>query len=231
MWTQFIIWSNRAKKFKDYPLAIFPFLRKYVYYNYTADSYIPLYRDVHFLGYADTINEVLYNHKSIARFGDDVFDLLLGIGLYFGNWRQVYRPSLAKRLKEVLSSDNPKLLLCFNPEFILKTKTEFKSEGIIKQYLFWTHSKVFLKNYIRIGQSYGSALSFHERYNAQIPYEEIARHLKTKHLIVVASNTARFKEQNLGLTTQCVEAPSSNAWDSYEKIMRQVIQSVSVLPK
>lgn len=231
MMQQLTIWSNRLKKFRDHPLAVIPFFRKYLYYNHVADSYIPLYKEMDFLNYQETINEILQNHKSIVRFGDDVFDLLLGIGLYFNNWRQIYDPALAKRLKEVLASNNPNLLVCFNPEFILKTKAEFAKSGIAEQYHFWTHSKIFLKDYIHQGQTYGSALSFQERYNTHIPYDALVQYLKGKHLIVVASNTNRFNNQQFGITTQYIEAPSSDAWDRYEEIMEQVMQKLVTLPK
>lgn len=228
---QITIWKNRLKKFRDYPPAIFPFLRKYLYYNRIADSYIPHYKDVKFLSYEETINEILHKNKSIVRFGDDVFDLLLGIGLYFNNWRQSYSPTLVARLKEVLSSSNPNLLVCFNPEFILKTKEEFLLDGIEKQHHFWTHSKVFLKDYINSGQTYGSALSFHERYNQDIPYDDLVGHLKTKHLVIVASNTARFNNQKLGLTTTYIEALGSDAWSQYDDLMNRINGCLDSLPK
>lgn len=228
---QLAIWSNRIKKFQDHPLAIFPFLRKYLYYNHCGDMYISHYKNVHFLTYEQTIDEILYHNKSIVRFGDDVFDFLLGIGLYFNNWRQKYNPSLALRLREVLSSSIPNLLVCFNPEFILKTKIEFEAMGIGEQYHFWTHSRVFLKDYIHSEQSYGSALSFQERYNTNIPYDKLVNHLKTKHLVIVASNISRFNNQQLGITTQYVNAPSSDAWSEYETIMQKVYSCVVKIPK
>lgn len=228
---QITILRNRIKKFRDNPLALLPFLRKYLIYNYIADYNIPLYRNIHFLNYQETIDQILKKNKSIVRFGDDVFDLLLGIGLYFNDWRQVYQPDLAVRLKEVLSSRNQNLLVCFNPEFILKNKSEFKAEGIGKQFHYWTHSKVYLRNYIDVKQVYGSALSFQDRYNTAIPYDAIIRHLKSRHLVVVASNIARFNNVQLGLTTQYVEAPSSDAWNVYGQLLQQVLQKLNNLPK
>ena len=225
------IWKNRLSKFIDYPPAIIPFLKKRLYYNFVADSYIKYYKDIKFLNYDETIEEILNNNKSIVRFGDDVFDMLLGIGLYFDNWRQVYNPIMADRLKEVLSARNENLLVCFNPEFILKTKEDFIKEGIGEQHHFWTNSKIFLKDYIHADQSYGSALSFHGRYNVNLPYDRLIEHIKTKHLVIVASNTARFNNQQLGLTTTYVEGPSSNAWDSYDKILGKVKESIKELPK
>ena len=159
------IWQNRLSKFIDYPLAIVPFVKKRLYYNARADSYISYYKNSTFLSYQETIDELITKNRSIVRFGDDVFDMLLGIGLYFNDWHQRYDSVLATRLKEVLASREEKLLVCFNPEFILKTKAEFEVEGIGEQHQFWTHSKVFLKDYLQPGQIYGSALCFQERYN------------------------------------------------------------------
>jgi len=225
------VWRNRLSKFIDYPLAIVPFFKKRLYQNRQADSYIKYYEDVNFLNYDETTNEIINNNKSIVRFGDDVFDMLLGVGLYFDNWKQVYDPILADRLKAVLSSRNPNLLVSFNPEFILKTKEGFVKEGIGEQHHFWTNSKIYLKDYLNKDQVYGSALSFHERYNQNIPYDALVAHLKTKHLVIVASNIARFENQQLGLATYYVEGPSSNAWGEYGNLKDKVMKIISPLPK
>ncbi|MEZ4103675.1 MAG: GT-D fold domain-containing glycosyltransferase [Candidatus Paceibacterota bacterium] len=225
------IWKNRLRKFIDHPPALVPFVKKYLYYNQVADSYIDHYKDVRFLNYDETVNEILNNNKSIVRFGDEVFDMLLGVGLYFDNWHQTYHPLLAERLKEVLSSDHPDLLVCFNPEFILKTKAGFEAEGIGEQHHFWTNSKIYLKDYINKDQVYGSALTFHGRYNKGLPYDNLIDHLKTKNLVIVASNTARFQDQQLGLKTFYVEGPSSDAWLQYDQLMKEVRNVVSTLPK
>lgn len=225
------VWKNRLSKFIDYPPAIIPFLKKRLYYNFVADSYIKHYKDVKFLNYDETIEEILNKNKSIVRFGDDVFDLLLGIGLYFDNWRQVYDPILADRLKEVLSARNENLLVCFNPEFILKTKEDFVREGIGEQHHFWTNSKIFLKDYIHTDQVYGSALSFQPHFNKNLPIDRLVKHLKTKHLVIVSGDVTRFNNQQLGLTTVYIEGPSSNAWVNYEQILDQVKNTVKDLPK
>jgi Glycosyltransferase GT-D fold len=209
---QLKFWRNRLKKF----------LRKYLYYNRIGDSYISYYKDVTFLSYDETVERLLKDNVSIVRFGDEVFDMLLGIGLYFNDWRQRYDRKLAARTKEVLRSTDPRLLVCFNPELILKTKAEFEAEGIGWQHHFWTHSRIYLKNYLNKGQTYGRALSFHARYNTTLPYDRLIDHLKTKHLIVVTTNTARFNNAQLGLTTDYVEAPKSDAFDMYDELLATV---------
>lgn len=219
---QLIIWRNRFRKFTDYPPAIVPFLKKHLYYNWVADSYLSHYKDVKFLGYQETIATLIEENKSFVRFGDDVFDMIQGIGLYFNGWRQKYDPLLAKRLKEVLASSYPKLLVGFNPELILLTKEEFRQKGISEQYQYWTNSKILLKNYLNQGQVYGSALCFQERYNQNLNHKKLQNHLKSRHLIIVTSNTGRFNNANLGSTTDYVEGPSSDAWFAYDRILARV---------
>jgi hypothetical protein len=49
--------------------------------------------------------------------------------------------------------------------------------------------------------------------------------------VIVASNIARFNNQQLGLTTHYVEGPSSNAWDSYDELMSEIKNVIKILPK
>lgn len=224
--TFYTIWKNRASKFLDNPKAIFPFLRKKVYYNHIADSYIHHYKDVSFLSYQETLDDIILNNKSIVRFGDELFDMLLGIGLYYNNWRQQYDKSLADALKRVLRSKNPRLLICFNPEFILQTKEEFKKQGIADQYEFWTHSKIFLKDYLHKDQVYGSALCFTPRYNTKLNFQQLKEYFLTKDIVIVTSNTHRFKNISLGKNTFFIEAPESDAWQSYHRIKQDVFTCV-----
>ncbi len=229
--SQLTIWRNRLRKFRDYPPAVVPFFKKYLFYNWVGDSYLPYYKDVTFLNYEETIESILTDGKSIVRFGDDVFDLLLGIGLYYNDWRQRYDPILAARLRDVLASRQAGLLVCFNPELILKNKAQFRAEGISWQHQFWTHSRVYLKDYIHKDMAYGSALSFQERYNKSLPYDQLIKHLAGKHLIIVASNTARFTGRQFGLTTDYVEGPKSDAWDQYADLYQQVLNYAEQYPK
>lgn len=200
-------------------------------YNFVADSYLKYYQDVKFLNYDETIDVLIKENKSFVRFGDDVFDMIQGIGLYFNNWRQKYDPQLAKRLKEVLRSNHPKLLVGFNPELILLTKEKFRQKGIPEEYQYWTNSKIFLKDYINQGQIYGSALCFQERYNQNLNHKKLLDHLKSRNLIIVTSNIKRFNDVNLGITTDYLEVPSSDAWFECDSILERVKETLLKYPK
>lgn len=98
------VWGNRMRKFFDNPRAIVPFFKKRLYYNFVADSYLPYYKDYSYLGLQETIDYAIKHRVSILRFGDELFDMLLGIGVYFGNWRQQYSPEIAKAYTDILTS-------------------------------------------------------------------------------------------------------------------------------
>jgi len=227
----FIIYRNRILKFLDNPIAFFPFIRKKLFYNFISDLYIQSYDKYSFLDYSQTLKKSLHENVSIIRFGDEVIDMTLGIRLYFNDWRQKYEKNLSKRLKEILQTREKNILLCFNPELILKNKKAFKDLGIKNEHQFWTHSKVYLKKYLQEDQIYGRALTFHPRYNKSLNIAEIIFHLKKKHLIIVTSNTERFNNAQLGITTHYIEAPSSDAWSKYETLLKQTLSAAKKTKK
>lgn len=55
----------------------------------------------------ETIEEIINENRSIARYGDGEFDFIYGIGMNY----QKYNEKLAKRLKEVLKSNEKDLLI------------------------------------------------------------------------------------------------------------------------
>jgi hypothetical protein len=214
------VWYNRIRKFRDNPKAIFPFLRKKLYYNFIADSYLKHYKEFKYYTYEETLNHIMKNNVSIVRFGDELFDMLQGIGLYYGNWRQKYSKELASRMEEILVNKHERLLVCFNPELILKTKEEFLKEGIPEQHEFWTHSKIFLKDYYHKDTWYGSALCFTPRYNKNINFKRLQEYFLTKDVVIITSRIDRFKDLTLGKNTYFIEAPASDAWEHIDTIKK-----------
>lgn len=210
-------WKKRIYKFKDNPFAIIPFLKKYFYYNFVSDKYLVYYKDYNFLDYKETIDNIINNHKSIVRFGDEIIDMFNGIGLYYDDWHQKYDKKLSERLEQVLRCKNPKLLIGLHWQFFTKTNDELKKSGIPKQ--IWTNSKVFIKDYLHEDVTYGSALCFQPKYNKSLDLQKILKYFKTKNVIIVAKETKRFKGINFGKTTDFVECPPNNSWQKYDDIL------------
>lgn len=65
------------------------------------------------LGPLDSIKEIIRTKKSVARFGDGEFNLILGNGIGF----QEFDPKLQARLKEVLTSQDENMLIGISDRF------------------------------------------------------------------------------------------------------------------
>ncbi len=76
----------------------------------------------------DTIDEIVLHKKSIARFGDGEFGIMFGVS----RWRfQREDEKLAKRLREVVQSDEENLLIGLNDFYgDLSHRTENDADGI-----------------------------------------------------------------------------------------------------
>lgn len=220
--------SQTLQKFIDNPRSIIPFFKKHFYYRFIADSMIPYYRDFHFLSYTETLDYAIKNNYTLIRFGDEIFDMLQWLGLYFNDWHQQYNEKLVNELQNVLVNQDDKILLCFNPELVFLSKDEFKKRWIGNQWQFWINSKIFLKKYLQKDRLYGSALLFHTRYNPNLDFYKLGEFFSEKHVIIIVTRSERFAGCNLGKTTHFIEAPQNNAWDSYDDMKRQVLQIIEV---
>ena len=76
----------------------------------------------------ETIDEIVNNRKSIARFGDGEFGIMFGVS----RWRfQKKDERLAERLREVVTSDNENILIGLNNFYgDLSHRTENDADGI-----------------------------------------------------------------------------------------------------
>lgn len=113
------------------------------------------------------------------------------------------------------------ILFCYTYPFIKKTKAEFVAEGIGNEWRIWVPSKVMLGNFLRRDKIYGDAMCFHPKYNPNIDFAGIKNYLDDKHIIIITSNTERFKDIKLGRSVTLIEGPSSDAWRVYETLEQQ----------
>ena len=69
---------------------------------------------INVLGIGETLDYILENQSSVARFGDGEIFLISGQGIVY----QEYREELARRLKEILFvQSSPKLVVCMTDVF------------------------------------------------------------------------------------------------------------------
>jgi hypothetical protein len=215
-------WKKRICKFVDNPAAVIPFIKKTFYYNFIADRYIKQYDDIVFMGYKETIDDIVDNNKSIVRFGDELINMLQGVGLYYDDWHQKYDKKLARRLKEVLRCKDERLLIGLHWQFFTKTKKRLEEDNIPHQ--IWTNSKVYLREYLDEGRVYGSALCFQPKFNPDLDFDKIVDYFKTKHIVIVTKNTHRFNGVKLGKTTDFIECPENDVWSEYDNLFSEAMK-------
>jgi hypothetical protein len=220
---------NRFAKFFDNPKALFTFILKKIYYNHVADLNLKKFKDFHHLSNEDTLSYILDNNKSLIRFGDGSFDIIFGFSIYFNGWRQKYDKSLARKLREIMQSKNDDILLCFVTDFILKPKKWFIERNEKTAYYSWVLSKILLPTLYRNDVTYGNSLCFYPQYNHNIDYAKLKKYFDTKDILIVASNIEKFKNVKLGKSTHFVEAPSSDAWQKYDEIKKNLLDTISSL--
>ena len=77
-----------------------------------------LFKQIKIMSREKTLNEILYNSKSIARFGDGEFNIIFGKNIRF----QEFNETLRKKLLKVLNSSFPNLLVGLMNLFYLRNK-------------------------------------------------------------------------------------------------------------
>ena len=85
---------------------------------------------------------------------------------------------------------------------------------------------MYLYKYLQKGRTYGSALLFHLRYNTQFDFQKFSEFLAPRNIIIIVTNSNRFQNCSLGVTTDFIESPQNDAWDAYEEMKQSVLSLV-----
>ena len=176
-----------------------------------------------------TINLIIANKLSLVRFGDGEFSLLLGRGISF----QSYSPQIQQRLKEVLQSDDDKILVGIPNVF-------GSLEHLVKDYayhdftprLFWRKHMVEYRSkiyqFINFDKEYHNAfisrpfLSWKENLAKQ-KFDALKCIWEKRNIIFIEGVQSRLGFKNdLFLNANLIKrilCPVKNAFSSYNKIL------------
>ncbi len=221
------MWSQRFKKLLDNPGLLFSYLRTHTYYRFTADRAGQRY-PTNTLSGAETIHTITTTDTSLIRTGDGTIGYLLGSSIYFNNWQFRYNREFAKKLQHVLAHGyDANILFCYPFRYIHKSRAEFIREGIGAEWPIWIATKVLVRRWLRPNTIYGDSFCFHPRFNPDIDFAAIKQYLDTKHVVIITSNTERFKDITLGRSTTLIEGPSSDAWQVYEALEDQALAAIT----
>lgn len=175
----------------------------------------------------ETVRKIAKDRCSIARFGDGELGYIKKIGLYF----QDYNENMAKRLKEVLNSNEENLLiglpLALNPEFI-KLYT-----GYAKDYWTeWTNkNEEEMKKIVDINKQYYSTqisrfyLDYADKSNVAEYVEELKNIWKDRDMVIIEGEKSRLGAGNDlfdgAKSVQRILGPAENAYDKYDAILEE----------
>ena len=113
--------------------------------------FIVIFKGLKVFSEEETLNEIIFNNKSIARYGDGEFSIIFGSSIGF----QKYNKILSKRLIEVLNSNENNLLIGIN--ILTKRKyIERFTDNSKKFYIKWIEN-----NKIRIGKLLNKTKNFY----------------------------------------------------------------------
>ena len=174
----------------------------------------------------ETLNQIIKYKKSISRFGDGEFRLILGKNIRFQKSNKI----LSNKLFEVLNSNDKDFLIGINiPYRILNKLTNHEIK-------FWT--KYFKRyrfkiiNLLNIKKKYYSATitRFYYRYkdksNASNFIKQLKKIWENKNILIIEGDKSRIGIGNdlfnNAKSIKRIICPSQNAFKVYDKIIKQV---------
>lgn len=197
-------------------------------YKYEVISSINKLQFPNFKSIDDCFNELSSNHKSICRFGDGELNLINMKSIPF----QKASPALSARLKEVLSSKNPNILIGI-PATIYQSK-----ENI------YNHAKNFMRDFgkefdITIREHTDSinqplypseislAYAHYIKYDFANYFKNLSSIWRNRDVTIICGKTIFDKiEHNIFDCAKSLDyqyAPSQNAFEEYNEILKQAM--------
>lgn len=189
--------------------------------------YRPFYKTPRVMNSEDTLQYIIDNRCSIARFGDGELGLMYGKGISF----QSYNRELAKKLKEVKTND--KCLVCIPNIF---GKNLCKDSLTAEDYSFWKRTLFAFgglwKKSFTGEQLLGDSLisRFYLRYSDKTGVSDYIKKLKMlwqdRNIVFVEGKNSRLGYGNdlfdNAKSIRRIIAPEKNAFDKYDKILSAV---------
>ena len=178
----------------------------------------------------DTIDKIVNDNCSIARFGDGEFDMICGVGMKY----QKYNKELAKRLKQVLDSNEKGLLVGINNVIDLEYSEKY-NDFANDFWKGWLHDNKFklLKLLSKNKQYYSSNITrFYIDYKDKSWVGDYVQNLKriwdNQEVVIVEGEYSRLGVGNDLFdnmkSIQRIICPSENAFEIYDKILNEILK-------
>ena len=178
----------------------------------------------------ETIDKIVNDKCSISRFGDGEFDMICGVGMKY----QKYNKELAKRLKQVLDSDEQGLLIGINNVIDLEYSEKY-NDFANNFWKGWLHDNKFklLKLLSKNKQYYSSNITrFYIDYKDKSWVGDYVQNLRriwdNQEVVIVEGEYSRLGVGNDLFdnmkSIQRIICPSENAFEIYDKILNEILK-------
>ena len=178
----------------------------------------------------ETIDKLVNDKCSISRFGDGEFDMICGVGMKY----QKYNKELAKRLKQVLDSNEKGLLIGINNVIDLEYSEKY-SDFANNFWKGWLHDNKFklLKLLSKNKQYYSSNITrFYIDYKDKSWVGDYVKSLKriwdNQNVVIIEGEYSRLGVGNDLFdnmkSIQRIICPSENAFEIYDKILNEILK-------
>lgn len=175
----------------------------------------------------ETIEKIISGNKSILRYGDGEFDFIYGIGMNY----QKYDEKLAKRLKEVLESNEKDLLIGIPNVVNIEYCNEYTGIAIEFWPKWLNKYKFKLVNVLNRNKQYYSAqisrfyLDYKDKSNKAEYVKKIKKIWDEKDVVIIEGQKSRLGVGNDLFdnmkSIQRIICPAEHAFEKYDEIMKE----------
>lgn len=180
----------------------------------------------------ELLNEILENHRSLSRYGDGEFEMMMGRRR---PWFQTPSESLSKRLIEVLGTSDNRICIAIADDFGCLEKYTEKAADAIRYYNY--KSKRDIYRLLDMNRVYYNAyvtrpyLIYRDRHHATNIFDLFKRIWNKRDVCIIEGVYARNGLGNdlfeSAASIRRVLCPPKNAWDKYDTIYKSIVENVS----
>ena len=210
------------------PKYLIHLFKKNFWYKRFGTDYSYKYDGITFLSGQSTLNKLIENRMSLARFSDGEIEQIVGAGEYppDSDWSQRNSSDLVQAIEDNLSCRNPRLLVAVDPPSTFLAKRGSKHD-IEFGYNMWVDMRRILWRYLDPKIEYGHCHLFIKQNCPDLDWSMLRDYLASKHVIVATGNTHLIKHLSLGKTTHFIECGTVDAFERKDKIKSSILEKIS----
>jgi len=217
----------RFQQILDNPAYFLHLIKKNLFYKRSHIDYAEHYSPFVFLSAQKTLEKLIHENMSLARFSDGEFEQLTGGGEYppDSDWCQKWSPSLYHDLKSVICSSDPRLLIAVDPPatFLAPRGSE---HSIPFSYNMWVDMRRLMWTFLHRGQDYGHSHLFVPANAPDLNWDMLRDYLSDLNLIIATGNTASLSNLKIGKSLHFVECGKENAYERKEQIKQEIFSVI-----